>query len=51
MKNQKTSARQKSLSLSDLSSAFVVFGLGIALSILVFLIELIEKIAKKWIKC
>ena len=43
MENQKASSRQKALSLVDLSSAFVVLGLGISLSILVFLIELIYK--------
>ena len=43
MENQKKSAHQKSLSLLDLSSAFVVFGLGVCLSILAFLVELIFK--------
>ena len=43
MENQGASARQKALSLVDMSSAFVVLGLGVSLSILVFLIELIYK--------
>ena len=44
MKNQKKeSARIKPLSLVDMSSAFVLFGLGISVSILVFLLELIYK--------
>ena len=44
MKNQQqASSYHKALSLVDMSSAFVVFGLGISLSILVFLIELIYK--------
>ena len=43
MENQKASSRHKTLSLVDMSSAFVVLGLGISLSILVFLIELIYK--------
>ncbi len=41
MENQKASSRHKALSLVDMSSAFVVLGLGISLSILVFLIELV----------
>ena len=41
MNNQKASSGQKALSLIDMSSAFVLFGLGISLSILVFLLELI----------
>ena len=43
MENQQESAHVKPLSLVDMSSAFVVLGLGISLSILVFLIELIYK--------
>ena len=43
IENYKKSARQKSLSLVDMSSAFVVFGIGASLSILVFLVELIFK--------
>ncbi len=43
MENQGASARQKALSLVDMSSAFVILGLGISLSILVFLIELVYK--------
>lgn len=41
MENQGASARQKALSLVDMSSSFVILGLGISLSILVFLMELI----------
>ena len=43
MKNQKGSARAKSLALVDMSSAFVVLGLGISLSLLVFITEVISK--------
>ena len=43
MENQQASARIKPLSLVDMSSAFVILGLGISLSVLVFLIELIYK--------
>ena len=43
MEYQKASSRHKALSLVDMSSAFVVLGLGISLSILVFLIELVYK--------
>ena len=43
MENQKATTRQKVLSLVDMSSAFVVLGIGVSLSILVFLIELIYK--------
>ena len=43
MEYQKASSRHKALSLVDMSSAFVVLGLGVSLSILVFLIELIYK--------
>ena len=43
MENQQATAHVKPLSLVDMSSAFVVLGLGISLSILVFLIELIYK--------
>ena len=43
MENQKVSSGQKPLSLVDMSSAFVVLVLGVSLSILVFLIELIFK--------
>jgi len=42
MKNQKGSARAKSLALVDMSSAFVVLGLGISLSLLVFITEVIS---------
>ena len=41
MGKQKDSARQKSLTLVEMSSAFVVYGLGIGLSLLAFIIELI----------
>lgn len=42
MENQKTrSVGQKPLSLMDLSSAFVIYGLGICLAALNFIIELI----------
>jgi len=40
IENQKSSARQKPLSLIEMSSAFVVFGLGIGFSFLAFLFEL-----------
>jgi len=40
MENQKMSAGQKKLTLVDMSSAFVVFGLGIGFSFLAFLFEL-----------
>ena len=43
MENQQASARIKPLSLVDMSSAFVILWLGISLSVLVFLIELIYK--------
>lgn len=43
IKNQETSARQKSLKLVDMSSAFAILGLGISVSVLVFLLELIYK--------
>ena len=43
MKNQQASAHVKPLSLVDMSSAFVVLGLGTSLAVLVFLIELIYK--------
>jgi hypothetical protein len=43
MENQRGSARAKRLSVVDMSSAFVVLGLGISLTILVFFIELIYK--------
>ena len=43
MENQKGTAHIKPLSLTDMSSAFVILGLGISLSILVFLIELVYK--------
>ena len=46
MENQKGSVRVKPLSLTDLSSAFVVLGLGISLAFLVFLIERIIHVAK-----
>ena len=43
IQNQETSAGQKSLTLVDLSSAFVIFGFGLSLAFLVFLLELIYK--------
>ena len=43
MENQQASAHQKALTLVDMSSAFVVFGLGISFAVLVFLIELVYK--------
>ena len=43
MENQKASSRHKPLALVDMASAFVILGLGISLSVLVFLIELIYK--------
>ena len=43
IENQKASARQKSLSLLDMASAFIALLLGISLSLFVFLIELIYK--------
>ena len=43
MENQAASARIKPLSLVDMSSAFVVLGLGLSLAVLVFLLELIYK--------
>ena len=41
MENQKGSAGQKSLSLVDMASAFIVFGIGMSSAILVFLLEVI----------
>ena len=43
MENQQAGAHQKALTLKDMSSAFVVLGLGISLAFLVFLLELIYK--------
>ena len=43
MENQGASARLEALSLVDMASAFVVFGLGISLSILSILFELVYK--------
>lgn len=43
MENQIASAGQKALSLVDMSSAFVVLGLGLSLAILVFFFEFIYK--------
>ena len=43
MKNQQASAHVKALSLTDMSSAFVILGLGLSAAVLVFLIELIYK--------
>ena len=43
IENQVASARAKRLTLVDMSSAFVVLGLGISLSILIFLLELVYK--------
>ena len=39
MENQKGSVRIKPLSLTDLSSAFIILGLGLSFSFLVFIIE------------
>ena len=47
MENQKGSVHVKPLSLWDMSSAFVILGLGISLAILVFLIERIIFVAAK----
>ena len=47
MKSQQVSASIKPLSLVDMSSAFVILGLGISLAILVFIFELIIKRAMK----
>ena len=41
MNNQKKTARLKSLTLMEMSSAFVVFGLGMGLSLLALLFEFI----------
>ena len=41
MENQKPNIRQKSLSLIDMSSAFLVFGFGLSLAFTVFLVELL----------
>ena len=41
MENQKGSARARRLLLVDMSSAFVVLGIGISFSLLVFLTELV----------
>ena len=38
MENQKGSARYKSLPLWGMSSAFILFGLGVSASILIFLL-------------
>jgi len=43
MENQIASAGQKALSLVDMSSAFVVLGLGLSVAILVFLVEFVYK--------
>jgi hypothetical protein len=43
MENQKASSRQRALSLGDMSSAFIVLGLGLNLAFLVFLLEVIYK--------
>ena len=43
MENQKASSRQRALSLVDLTSAFIVLGLGLSLAFLVFLLEVIYK--------
>jgi len=43
MEHQRSSARHKPLSLIDMSSAFVVLGLGTSLAALIFLIELVYK--------
>ena len=47
MENQKPRARQKSLSLMDMSSAFVVLAFGLSLAFIVFLLELISSRIKK----
>jgi len=41
MENQKPNIGQKSLSLIDMSSAFLVFSLGLSLAFTVFLVELL----------
>ena len=46
MENQKSSVRVKPLSLTDVSSAFVILGFGLSLAFLVFLIERIVHVAK-----
>ena len=46
MENQKGSVRVKPLSLTDLSSAFIILGLGFSLAFLVFLIERVIHVAK-----
>lgn len=43
MENQQASAEQKSLTLLNMSSAFLIFGLGVTVATLVFLIELTYK--------
>jgi hypothetical protein len=43
IKNQKRSAHAKNLALVDMSSAFVVLGLGISVSFLLFITEVIYK--------
>ena len=46
MENQKGSVRVKPLTLTDLSSAFIILGLGFSLAFLVFLIERVIHVAK-----
>ena len=43
MDNQQASAQQKSLTLLNMSSAFLIFALGTSIATLVFIIELISK--------
>ena len=43
MENQNTQAGHKALALLDMSFAFVILGIGLSLSILVFLLEIIYK--------
>ena len=45
MENQKGSVHVKPLSLTDLSSAFVILGLGFSFAFLVFLIERVLRVA------
>lgn len=41
--HMETIVQQKKLSLADMSSAFVVLGLGISMAVLVFLMEIMYK--------
>ena len=51
MENQIANTQAKPLSLVDMTSAFVVLGLGISLSSLVFSLELIYKLVVARISC